>query len=87
MSKNVFFDIKCNKCDTIVQNHYAIGGLQSYGTCNECKEGDMIRLFSPISFSFKTPPETASRGVTKNGQKWEVGSKPKSYNPATGSYK
>ena len=86
MSRKVFFDIKCDQCENVVQNHYEEGGLGQYGSCDKCKSGVFRQMLASFSFSLKTPIDTV-HGRTTNGTSWNVGSKPKSYNPATGTYK
>jgi hypothetical protein len=86
MSRKVIFDIKCDKCENTIENHYDEGGLGQYGNCDKC-DGVLRQVIGAVSHKFTTPPDTASKGRTTNGKKWEIGSKPKKYNPATGTFK
>jgi hypothetical protein len=87
MARKVIFDCKCDSCNFSLSDVYDEPGLGNYGNCQECKTGVMRQVIGAVNHSFATPPDTASKGRTTNGMKWEVGSKPKSYNPATGTYK
>lgn len=85
--RKVIFDTQCSECKHIEENVYDETGKEHYGICPACNEGKMQKMFAAVSHSFATPPDTASKGRTTNGTRWEVGSKPKKYNPANGTYK
>jgi len=85
MTRKVMFDIKCDKCSTIVENQYEQPSQPDYGDCPVC-DGKMRQMIGIVHHTFKTPVDSV-KGRTANGTKYEVATKVRKYNPATGGYK
>ena len=85
--RKVIFDQGCNQCGFTLTDTYDEPALGDYGQCPQCETGRMKQIIGAISHKFTTPPDTASKGRTTNGMRWEVGSKVKKYNPANGTFK
>lgn len=78
------YDFICEKCQIKEEHWHDIESKESV-LCKTCNDGTIMQRCFP-SPDFRMP-WTGSRGITKNGTKFETVGEPRRYNPQTGEFK
>lgn len=76
------YDFQCKSCESKEEHWTDIEKNEKFA-CTKCG-GETERCFPSPDFRM---PWTGSRGVTKNGMKFETVGEPRRYNPQTGEFK